>query len=189
MEIFKEIKDQQKIHLSLLNGKQEQYLLIKKMKSLIKEQYNIDFPNDPYKQLELAISAIFKSWMRNRAVEYRCQYEITKEIADGTALIVSEMVFDDIGKYYYYMSYLIKNSTIGLSYLYCAVFTFYPFVILTDENNAHKVEYHPVNPSSNVLILYPFLCSIKVTIPDLLPWGHMVTISLSFGISFKELEI
>ena len=74
VDIFKEIKeDQQKLHNKLLNGKQQdQYLLlINKMKSLIKEQYNIDFPNDPYKQLELAISAIFKSWMRNRAVEYR----------------------------------------------------------------------------------------------------------------------
>jgi pyruvate,orthophosphate dikinase len=94
-----DILDQQKLHNKLLNGKQDQYLLlINKMKSLIKEQYNIDFPNDPYKQLELAISAIFKSWMRSRAVEYRRQYGITKEIADGTAIIVSEMVFDNIGK-------------------------------------------------------------------------------------------
>jgi pyruvate,orthophosphate dikinase len=100
VDIFKEIKeDQQKIHNKLLNRKQDQYfLLIQKTKSLIKEQYNIDFPNDPYKQLELAISAIFKSWMRNRAVEYRRQYRITKEIADGTAIIVSEMVFDNIVK-------------------------------------------------------------------------------------------
>ncbi len=102
VDIFKEIKEeQQKIHHNLLNGKQDQYLLlIKKMKSLIKEQYNIDFPNDPYRQLELAISAIFKSWMRNRAVEYRREYGITKEIADGTAIIVCEIVFDYIGKNY-----------------------------------------------------------------------------------------
>ena len=101
VDIFKEIKeDQQKLHNKFLNGKQQdQYLLlINKMKSLIKEQYNIDFPNDPYKQLELAISAIFKSWMRNRAVEYRRQYGITKEIADGTAIIVSEIIYDNIGK-------------------------------------------------------------------------------------------
>lgn len=100
MWTFLEIKeDQQKIHHNLLNGKQEQnLLLINKMKSLIKEQNNIDFPNDPYKQLELAIAAIFKSWMRNRAVKYRRHYGITKEIADGTAIIVSELVFDEIGK-------------------------------------------------------------------------------------------
>jgi hypothetical protein len=36
--------------------------------------------------------------MRSRAVEYRRQYGITKEIADGTAIIVSEMVYDNIGK-------------------------------------------------------------------------------------------
>ena len=100
MDTFKEIKeDKQEINHNFSNRKQDQYLLlINKMKSLIKEQYNIDFPNDPYKQLELAISAIFKSWMRSRAVEYQRQYGITKEIADGTAIIVSEMVFDNIGK-------------------------------------------------------------------------------------------
>ena len=98
MDIFKEIKeDKQKINHNFSNRKQDQYhILIKKMKSLIKEKYNIDFPDDPYKQLELAISAIFKSWMGKKAVKYRRQYGITKEIADGTAIIVCEMVFDNI---------------------------------------------------------------------------------------------
>ena len=65
MDTFKEIKeDKQEINHNFLNRKQDQYLiLIKKMKSLIKEKYNIDFPDDPYKQLELSIAAIFKSWM------------------------------------------------------------------------------------------------------------------------------
>ncbi len=100
IDTFKEIKeDKQKINHNFSNRKQDKYLiLIKKMKSLIKEKYNIDFPDDPYKQLELAISAIFKSYMGKKAVEYRRQYRITKEIADGTAIIVCEMVFDTIGK-------------------------------------------------------------------------------------------
>lgn len=100
MDTFKEIKeDKQEIYHNFSNRKQDKYLLlIKKMKSLIKEKYNIDFPDDPYKQLELAISAIFKSWMGKKAVEYRHQNGITKDIADGTAIIVCEMVFDNIGK-------------------------------------------------------------------------------------------
>lgn len=100
MDTFKEIKeDKQEINHNFSNRKQDKYLLlIKKMKSLIKEKYNIDFPDDPYKQLELAISAIFKSWMEKKAVEYRHQNGITKDIADGTAIIVCEMVFDNIGK-------------------------------------------------------------------------------------------
>lgn len=100
MDTFKEIKeDKQEIYHNFSNRKQDKYfLLIKKMKSLIKEKYNIDFPDDPYKQLELAISAIFKSWMEKKAVEYRHQNGITKDIADGTAIIVCEMVFDNIGK-------------------------------------------------------------------------------------------
>jgi pyruvate, orthophosphate dikinase len=61
--IFKKIKDQLKIHQhNLFNDKQDQYLILtKRLKSLIKKQYIIDFPDDPYKQLEFAISAIFKS--------------------------------------------------------------------------------------------------------------------------------
>ena len=100
MDTFKEIKeDKQEIYHNFSNRKQDKYLLlIKKMKSLIKEKYNIDFPDDPYKQLELAISAIFKSWMGKKAAEYRHQNGITKDIADGTAIIVCEMVFDNIGK-------------------------------------------------------------------------------------------
>lgn len=100
MDTFKEIKeDKQEINHNFSNRKQDQYLLlINKMKSLIKEKYNIDFPDGPYKQLELTISAIFKSWRGKKAVEYRHQNGITKDIADGTAIIICEMIFDNKGK-------------------------------------------------------------------------------------------
>jgi pyruvate,orthophosphate dikinase len=55
------------------------------------------FPSDPYKQLELAIDAVFRSWMGRRAVEYRRQYRITPEIANGTAVTVVTMVFGNMG--------------------------------------------------------------------------------------------
>ncbi|HXG06938.1 MAG TPA: PEP/pyruvate-binding domain-containing protein, partial [Nitrososphaera sp.] len=50
------------------------------------------FPADPYKQLELAIDAVFRSWTGKRAVEYRRQYNITPDIANGTAVAVVAMV-------------------------------------------------------------------------------------------------
>jgi pyruvate,orthophosphate dikinase len=54
------------------------------------------FPEDPYKQLELAIIAVFKSWMGKRAMEYRRQYKISPEMANGTAVIILEMVFGNM---------------------------------------------------------------------------------------------
>jgi pyruvate,orthophosphate dikinase len=55
------------------------------------------FPADPYKQLELAIDAVFRSWMGKRAVEYRKQYNITPEMAGGTAVTIVAMVFGNMG--------------------------------------------------------------------------------------------
>ncbi len=55
------------------------------------------FPSDPYKQLELAIDAVFRSWMGKRAVEYRKQYNITPDRANGTAVTVVAMVFGNMG--------------------------------------------------------------------------------------------
>jgi pyruvate,orthophosphate dikinase len=55
------------------------------------------FPNDPYQQLELAIDAVFRSWMGERAVEYRKYYKITPDIAHGTAVNVVTMVFGNMG--------------------------------------------------------------------------------------------
>ncbi len=55
-----------------------------------------EFPEYPYKQLELAIKAVFNSWMSERAVEYRRYYKITPDIADGTAVNVVAMVFGNM---------------------------------------------------------------------------------------------
>lgn len=70
--------------------------IVKEFKQVYKE-YDKDFPNDPYKQLMLAIEAVFKSWMGERAVEYRKYYKITPEIAHGTAVNVVSMVFGNMG--------------------------------------------------------------------------------------------
>jgi pyruvate, orthophosphate dikinase len=55
------------------------------------------FPADPYKQLELAIDAVFRSWMGKRAVEYRKRYNITPDSAGGTAVTIVTMVFGNMG--------------------------------------------------------------------------------------------
>ncbi|HEY7508167.1 MAG TPA: pyruvate, phosphate dikinase [Nitrososphaera sp.] len=56
------------------------------------------FPDDPYDQLKLAIDAVFRSWMGKRATEFRRQYGITPEMANGTAVTVVAMVFGNMGR-------------------------------------------------------------------------------------------
>jgi pyruvate,orthophosphate dikinase len=55
------------------------------------------FPEDPYKQLEIAIGAVFRSWNGKRAIDYRRQFKITKEQANGTAVNICTMVFGNMG--------------------------------------------------------------------------------------------
>ena len=61
------------------------------------EESGKKFPADPYKQLELAIDGVFRSWTGKRAVEYRRQYNITPDMAGGTAVTIVAMVFGNMG--------------------------------------------------------------------------------------------
>ena len=64
---------------------------------LMKEKTGKPFPQDPYEQLEMAVEAVFKSWMGKRAVDYRREFNITKEMANGTAVNICTMVFGNMG--------------------------------------------------------------------------------------------
>ena len=55
------------------------------------------FPTDPTEQVELAIKAVFGSWMGERAIVYREKNNITKDIADGTAVNIVSMAFGNMG--------------------------------------------------------------------------------------------
>jgi len=55
------------------------------------------FPDDPMQQLEIAIKAVFNSWMGKRAVDYRREFNITPQMANGTAVNVVTMVFGNLG--------------------------------------------------------------------------------------------
>ncbi len=54
------------------------------------------FPDDPFEQLELAIKAVFNSWMGKRAVDYRREFNITPDQANGTAVNIVAMVFGNL---------------------------------------------------------------------------------------------
>ena len=55
------------------------------------------FPEDVYQQLEISIRAVFNSWMGKRAVDYRREFHITPDMANGTAVNVVTMVFGNMG--------------------------------------------------------------------------------------------
>ncbi|NWG02241.1 MAG: pyruvate, phosphate dikinase [Syntrophaceae bacterium] len=65
--------------------------------ALVKKRTGDPFPQDPMVQLKLAIEAVFKSWMGKRAVDYRKEFNITPERANGTAVNVCMMVFGNMG--------------------------------------------------------------------------------------------
>ncbi|MDH4285240.1 MAG: pyruvate, phosphate dikinase, partial [Gallionellaceae bacterium] len=65
--------------------------------AIVQHHTGKSFPQDPYVQLEIAIGAVFGSWMGKRAVDYRKQFKITKDQANGTAVNVCTMVFGNMG--------------------------------------------------------------------------------------------
>ena len=56
----------------------------------------VAFPQDPTMQLRLAIEAVFRSWMNDRAVLYRKMERIADDL--GTAVNVQAMVFGNMGE-------------------------------------------------------------------------------------------
>ncbi len=64
---------------------------------LVEKKTGRPFPQDPYVQLEMAIEAVFKSWMGKRAVDYRREFRITPNMANGTAVNICTMVFGNMG--------------------------------------------------------------------------------------------
>lgn len=69
--------------------------LVKKYKELVLKQSGEQFPNDPQKQLKMAIEAVFDSWDNKRAITYRKINKIPDDL--GTAVNVQEMVYGNMG--------------------------------------------------------------------------------------------
>ncbi len=64
---------------------------------IVKAETGRPFPEDVYEQLEIAIKAVFNSWMGKRAIDYRKQFNITPDMANGTAVNIVTMVFGNMG--------------------------------------------------------------------------------------------
>ncbi len=86
-----EVSDDSKLNVESLKKIVSQY------KKICEAHTKRKFPDTPNEQLGLAIEAVFKSWMGERAVVYREKNGITKDIANGTAVNVVTMVFGNMG--------------------------------------------------------------------------------------------
>ncbi|MGI9238824.1 MAG: pyruvate, phosphate dikinase [Woeseiaceae bacterium] len=68
-----------------------------KFLAVIRRESGSDFPQNVMAQLKLAVEAVFRSWMGKRAVDYRREFHITPDMANGTAVNICTMVFGNMG--------------------------------------------------------------------------------------------
>jgi len=71
--------------------------IVAKYKEICENHTKQKFPLNPNEQIQLAIDAVFRSWMGERAVIYREKNNITRDIASGTAVNCQTMVFGNMG--------------------------------------------------------------------------------------------
>lgn len=69
--------------------------LVGTFKQIVKEETGEDFPQDPRKQMDMAMEAVFRSWNTERAKIYRRRERIPEDL--GTAVNVQTMVFGNMG--------------------------------------------------------------------------------------------
>ena len=69
--------------------------IVEEYKVIYKTEVGEDFPQEPKKQLMLAVEAVFRSWNNPRAIIYRRLNDITNDL--GTAVNIQSMVFGNMG--------------------------------------------------------------------------------------------
>jgi pyruvate,orthophosphate dikinase len=98
-EFFSEKLDQAKFAAGVnsdfeLSAEQLKNLVVQ-YKEIVKTESQIEFPQDPRTQLEMAINSVFDSWNTERAKLYRRRERIPNDL--GTAVNVGMMVFGNLG--------------------------------------------------------------------------------------------
>ncbi|GIK75165.1 MAG: pyruvate, phosphate dikinase [Chloroflexota bacterium] len=98
-EPFEEVISEQKKKSGVKNDvdltAEDWMVIIERFKALVKAYKGMDFPQDPYKQLEMATRAVFNSWFGKRAIDYRNATGIRHDL--GTAVNIQTMVFGNMG--------------------------------------------------------------------------------------------
>jgi len=95
--VLEEAKKKQGVHADSELTEQSLREIVSQYKQICQAHTGKPFPSHPDEQLQLAIRAVFNSWMGERALVYRDKNHITKDIADGTAVNVVTMAFGNMG--------------------------------------------------------------------------------------------
>ena len=94
-EVLNEFKAKKGVKLDTELTAEDLNKLTEEFKAVVKRETGMDFPQDPYKQLEYAIRAVFNSWNSKRAIDYRRREHIPDTL--GTAVNIVTMVFGNMG--------------------------------------------------------------------------------------------
>lgn len=94
--LLEEMKKNKGIELDTDLDAEDLKVLVEEFKKVYFEEIGEEFPQEPVKQLELAIEAVFKSWNNPRARVYRRLNNIPHDL--GTAVNVQSMVFGNMGE-------------------------------------------------------------------------------------------
>jgi pyruvate,orthophosphate dikinase len=97
-EIFEETKKKYNATVDTELSAEAMKEICQHFKDHIKKETGKAFPQDVWAQLYISIEGVFKSWMGKRAVDYRRQFNITPDLALGTAVNICTMVFGNMGK-------------------------------------------------------------------------------------------
>jgi pyruvate, orthophosphate dikinase len=95
-EAIEEIKGERGVEADTELSARDLEELAGRFKAIVAREARAEFPEDPYEQLELAIGAVFDSWLGERAAAYRKEYGIPDSL--GTAVTVQRMVFGNMGE-------------------------------------------------------------------------------------------
>ncbi|MCD6285395.1 MAG: pyruvate, phosphate dikinase, partial [Anaerolineae bacterium] len=94
-ERLEELKEKEGVKLDTEVSLDGMKALVDEYKAMYRAKFGEDFPTDPYKQLDLAIKAVFGSWNSARAIAYRDHEGIPHHW--GTAVNICTMVFGNMG--------------------------------------------------------------------------------------------
>ena len=96
-EYFEEVKTRAGVKADV--GLEADHLkeISEKFLAVVRRESGKDFPQDVMQQLQLAVESVFRSWMGKRAVDYRREFHITPDLANGTAVNICTMVFGNKG--------------------------------------------------------------------------------------------
>ncbi len=94
-DIIDQLKEEKNVELDTDLSVEDLKEMVARFKAAVKKQTGQDFPEDAYDQLWGSITAVFDSWMNERAILYRRMEGIPSEW--GTAVNIQAMVYGNMG--------------------------------------------------------------------------------------------